>query len=169
MERLFGKADLAHESWPPDVSGCRKHFTLAESAHGGGAVANAQLTPAEVNALFPYIPSLSLCSFTAPRSLHCRCSFSVASIQGVALYPCVTYIIAAQSCPCIPSQSLLISVAFPRGVALHPYVTCTIAAHTHCFRAVATAARMGGMLREIEQAAHPHVPSQSLLISAAFS
>ena len=40
----------------------RKHFTLVESAHGGGAIANAQLTPSEV--LAP-VPTTGTCSYTA--------------------------------------------------------------------------------------------------------
>jgi len=44
--------------WSTFASSCRKHFSLAESAHGGGAVQNAQMTPTEVRRLLFVEPLL---------------------------------------------------------------------------------------------------------------
>ena len=56
------------------MSSCRKHFTLAESAHGGGAVQNAQMTPTEVRWLL--------------RS-SCRWSYACSKLFAGADYMCV--------------------------------------------------------------------------------
>lgn len=113
----------------PTLSGatCRKHFTLVESAHGGGAIANAQLTPSEVMPLCQQLGPLNkrkLAPIKPCAPLQPKCLLLQCRDFAHALWRCIwtgcsisqsTCNTTPSSCSGVPHASLPVNLqAVPR-------------------------------------------------------